>query len=79
VIGSNSGAVEPKLADGIRPMEPTRAAAASLKMSPNMLEVSITSTGKAQSQLHRRIVHVHMLEFHGRKDRAHRREVRRQS
>src|SRR4029077_5382139 len=42
-MGSNSGAVEPKLAEGIRPMEPTKAAAASLKMSPNMFEVSITS------------------------------------
>ena len=42
-MGSNSGAVEPKLAEGIRPIEPTKAAAASLKMSPNMLEVSITS------------------------------------
>jgi len=42
-MGSKSGALEPKLAEGIRPIEPTRAAAASLRMSPNMLVVSMTS------------------------------------
>src|SRR5258708_27324553 len=42
-IGSNSGAPDPKLADGISPIDPTSAAAASLKMSPNILVVSITS------------------------------------
>src|SRR6266852_7593985 len=42
-MGSNSGALEPKLAEGMTPMEPARAAAASLKMSPNILVVSMTS------------------------------------
>src|SRR5712691_1568562 len=42
-MGSKSGADEPKLADGISPIEPTRPAAASLKMSPNIFELRITS------------------------------------
>ena len=42
-MGSNIGALLPKLAEGIKPMEPTSAAAASLKISPNMLVLSITS------------------------------------
>ena len=35
--------MEPKLADGIKPIDPTSAAAASLRMSPNMFVVSMTS------------------------------------
>src|SRR5882757_9038233 len=38
-MGSNRDAPEPKLAEGIRPIEPTSAAAASLKISPNILVV----------------------------------------
>jgi len=48
-MGSKSGADEPKLADGIRPIEPTSAAAASLKISPNMLLLSITSNCAGRS------------------------------
>src|SRR4029077_4846401 len=42
-MGSNSGALEPKLAEGMTPMEPARAAAASLRISPNIFVVRMTS------------------------------------
>src|SRR5436309_13355727 len=48
-MGSKSGADEPKLAEGISPMEPTSAAAASLRISPNMLLLSITSNCEGRS------------------------------
>src|SRR6266403_985869 len=48
-MGSKSGADDPKLADGISPIEPTSAAAASLKISPNMLPLSITSNCAGRS------------------------------
>src|SRR5258708_3363792 len=48
-MGSNIGALEPKLADGITPIDPVNAAAASLKMSPNILVVSITSNCEGRS------------------------------
>src|SRR5579864_5386227 len=48
-IGAKSGALEPKLAEGITPIEPTRAAAASLRMSPNILVVRMTSNCEGRS------------------------------
>ena len=48
-MGSNSGADDPKLAEGISPIDPTSAAAASLKISPNMLLLSITSNCAGRS------------------------------
>src|SRR4029077_7990236 len=48
-MGSKSGADDPKLAEGISPIEPTSAAAASLKISPNMLLVSTTSNCDGRS------------------------------
>src|SRR5260370_29485634 len=48
-MGSNKGALEPKLADGITPIDPAKAAAASLKMSPNILVVRITSNCDGRS------------------------------
>src|SRR6266849_661397 len=48
-MGSNNGALEPKLADGITPIDPANPAAASLKMSPNILVVSSTSNCDGRS------------------------------
>jgi len=42
-IGSYRAFPSPRLADGSMPMEPVSMAASSLRMSPNKLEVTITS------------------------------------
>jgi hypothetical protein len=53
-----------RLALGSMPMEPVSMEASSLRMSPNMLPVTITSKPWALDQLHGGVVHVHVLQLH---------------
>ena len=58
------GPVSERLADGARPMPPVSDAARSLRMSPNMFSVTITSNWSVREhQLHRRVVDEHVLEL----------------
>jgi len=52
-IGSNRPGPEPSEAEGRRPSEPASTAASSLRMSPNMFSVRITSNaaGSATSRM----------------------------
>src|SRR5258708_10391991 len=48
-MGSNSGGLERRLVDGIPPIDPAKAVAASLKMPQNILAVRIPSNGDGRS------------------------------
>jgi hypothetical protein len=51
----------PMLAPGARPSPPTSPDTSSLRMSPNMLVVTITSNCSSEDQLHGAVVHDHVV------------------